>query len=286
MKVKIGDKLIGDDEPCFVIAEIGINHNGSLDIAKKLILRSYVAGCDAVKFQKRTVEDVYSPEELAMTRESPFGTTNGDLKRGLELSRESYNEIDRYCAELGIMWFASCWDLKSLDFMEKSTPPCHKVASPMLTNIELLKGIKRTGRPVIMSTGMSTLGQIDKAVDILGRNNIVLLHTTSTYPSKLEELNLNVLKNLAWRYRCPIGYSGHEVGIVPSVAAVVMGAKVVERHVTLDRAMWGTDQAASVEPLGIERLVKYIHDIETCMGDGIKRIYDSEVPIMRKLRKI
>ena len=286
MKVKIGDKWVGENEPCFIVADIGINHNGSVDIAKQLIAKAFVSGCDAVKFQKRTIDVVYTPEELAKPRESPYGTTNGDLKRGLELGRKEYREIDRYCAKLGIMWFASPWDIDSVDFLERFDPPCYKIASPCLTDDTLLNYVKLSQRPVILSTGMSTLEQIDHAVDILGEDKLIILHCTSTYPGKIDELNLNVIPKLAERYDCPIGYSGHEVGISTTIAAAVLGAKLIERHITLDRAMWGTDQAASVEPQGIERIVRYIHAIERAMGDGVKKVYDSEIPIMKKLRRV
>ncbi len=284
MKVKIGDKWVGENEPCFIVVDIGINANGSLDIAKQLIIKAHLAGCDAVKFQKRTIDLVYSSEELDKPRETPFGKTNRDLKEGLEFSLDEYREIDFFCRQIGIMWFASCWDAKSVDFMEWFNPPCYKIASPCLTDDGLLRYTKSKGKPIILSTGMSTLEQIDHAVDLLG-NNLIILHCTSTYPGKIEELNLKVIPLLRERYGCPVGYSGHEVGISTTVAASVLGAKMVERHITLDRSMWGTDQAASVEPQGIERIVKYIHTIEQAMGDGVKWVYDSEVPIMKKLRK-
>lgn len=268
----------------FIIAEIGINHNGDLNIAKKLIDMAVFAGVDAVKFQKRTIDDVYTQEELAKPRESPFGASQGDLKRGLEFGEQEYKEIDRYCKERKIMWFASPWDLKSVDFLEKFDIPFYKVASAMLTNDELLKRLK--GKSVILSTGMSTLEQIDHAVDILGfPDKLIILHCTSTYPSKPEELNLNVIPWLDERYRCLVGYSGHETGIVESVIAVVLGASVIERHITLDRAMWGSDQAASLEPDGLNRMVRDIRMIPDILGDGVKKVYDSEIPILEKLRK-
>lgn len=284
--VKIGDQLVGDGQPCFIVAEIGINHNGSVDIAKKLIDAAVLAGCDAVKFQKRTVDVVYTPAELATPRENPFGPTNGDLKRGLEFGEKEYGEIDSYCKEKGIMWFVSCWDEGSVDFMERFNPPCYKIASASLTDDNLLRHHRKTGRPIIISTGMSTIEQIDHAVEILGSGNLVILHCTSTYPSQVEELNLKAIKSLAERYGVPIGYSGHEVGLAPSVAAAALGACMLERHITLDRAMWGSDQAASVEWQGFWRLVKDVRAIEKAMGDGIKRLYDSEVPVMKKLRRV
>lgn len=284
--VKVGNKLIGPGQPCFVIAEIGINHNGDLGIAKKLIDAAVTCGCDAVKFQKRTVDVVYTKEELARPRENPFGATNGDLKRGLEFSEKQYKEIDTYCKEKKILWTASCWDEGSVDFMEKFTPPFYKIASASLTDDKLLAHHKKTGRPVILSTGMSTLEQVDHAVEVLGKENLIVLHCTSTYPSKLEELNLNAIPVFAARYGVPIGYSGHEVGLSPSFAAAVLGACVIERHITLDRAMWGSDQAASIEPQGFERLVRDIRVWETVRGDGVKKVYDSEKPIIEKLRRV
>ena len=253
--VRIAEREIGPDHPTFVVAEIGINHNGSLQTAKQLIDAAVSAGCDAVKFQKRSVEVVYTSEELARPRESPFGATNGDLKRGLEFGVDQYAEIDRYCADKNIMWFASCWDEASVDVIEQFKPACYKIASASLTDDGLLRHHRSTGRPLIASTGMSTLEQIDHSVEVLGQRDLVLLHTTSTYPSEVAELNLRAIPRLVERYGIPIGYSGHEVGLYTTLAAVVLGACVVERHITLDRAMWGSDQAASVEPQGFGRLV-------------------------------
>ena len=284
-KVKIGNRWVGEGEQPFIVAEIGINHNGDLNIAKKLIDMAVFAGCDAVKFQKRTIELVYTPEELAKERESPFGTTNGDLKRGLEFGEKEYQEIDRYCKERGIIWFASPWDVRSVDFLEKFNVPCYKIASPCLTDDELLKYVKSKGKPIILSTGMSTEEEIKRAVKILGEKNLVVLHCTSTYPSKLEELNLKVINWLKKEFNCPVGYSGHETGIVEPVMAVVLGACVVEKHITLDRAMWGSDHAASLEPNGLNRLVRDIRNLPVCLGNGEKRVYDSEIPIIQKLRK-
>ncbi|MBA7636688.1 N,N'-diacetyllegionaminic acid synthase [subsurface metagenome] len=285
-KIRVGDKYIGEGEPCFIVAEIGINHNGSVEIAKKLIQKAFDLGCDAVKFQKRTVDIVYTKEELDKPRESPFGTTNRALKEGLELGVEEYRQIDQYCRELGIIWFASCWDELSVDFIEQFKPLCYKIASACLTDDSLLQYIKNKGKPIILSTGMSTVDQIDHAVELLGGQDLIILHCTSTYPAAPEELNLRFIQALANRYDCPIGYSGHEVGISTTVAAAVLGAKVVERHITLDRAMWGSDQAASVEPQGIERIVRYIHTIEKAIGDGNKKVYSSEIPLINKLRRV
>lgn len=286
LTVSIPPHEIGADHPAFIVAEIGINHNGQLDLALKLIDAAVAAGADAVKFQKRTVDVVYSAEELARPRESPFGTTNGDLKRGLEFGGEEYAAIDRYCRERKILWFASCWDEASVDFMEQFSPPCYKIASASLTDENLLRHHRRTSRPIILSTGMSTLQEVDRAVEILGKKDLVLLHTTSTYPSDITELNLRTILTLRERYEVPIGYSGHEVGLAPSVAAVALGACVLERHTTLDRAMWGSDQAASVEPGGFERLVKDVRAVEQALGEGEKRVLASEVPILQKLRRV
>lgn len=284
--IKLRDRSVGPGHPTFFVAEIGINHNGNLEQAKALIDAASAAGCDAVKFQKRTIEVVYSQEELDRARENPFGPTNGDLKRGLEFNADQYAEIDRYCTSKGIGWFASCWDELSVDFLEQFRPPCYKIASASLTDDELLRHHRATGRPLIVSTGMSTLEQIDHAVEVLGRQDLILLHATSTYPSEPRELNLRAIPRLLERYGIPIGYSGHEVGLYTSLAAVVLGACLVERHITLDRAMWGSDQAASVEPQGFARLVKDIRAVETALGDGVKRVYESEIPIMRKLRRV
>ncbi|MCK4785588.1 MAG: N-acetylneuraminate synthase family protein [Desulfobacteraceae bacterium] len=284
--VQIKDHIIGPGHPTFITAEIGINHNGDLKLAKKLISAAAASGCDAVKFQKRTIEVVYTPEELVQPRESPFGTTNGDLKRGLEFGKDEYAEIDRFCRSLDMMWFTSCWDEGSVDFIEQYAPPCYKIASACLTNDNLLRYHKSLGRPIILSTGMSTMEQIDHAVEILGHENLILMHCISTYPAKIEELNLKVIPRLIERYDIPVGYSGHEVGLYTTLAAVVLEACAVERHITLDRAIWGSDQAASVEPHGIARLVKDIRAVETAMGDGVKRVYESEIPVMRKLRKV
>ena len=285
-KVTIGDKVIGDGEPTFIVAEIGINHNGSLDTAKKLIDVAVEAGCDAVKFQKRTIEVVYTPEDLARPRESVFGDTNGDLKRGLEFGEKEYQEIDAYCKGKGIMWFASPWDEGSVDFLAKFEIPCYKIASASLTDDNLLRHIRSKGKPVILSTGMSTVEQIRHAVEVLGEDDLVLLHCTSTYPGADEELNLKVIPWLKEQFSCPIGYSGHEVGVYSSLAAVLMGAVVVERHITIDRAMWGSDQAASLEPQGIERLVRDIRLVPVWLGDGRKRVFGSELPILEKLRRV
>ncbi|MBM3777716.1 MAG: N-acetylneuraminate synthase [Acidimicrobiia bacterium] len=283
--VRIGSRLVGPGHPVFVVAEIGINHNGSVDQAKRLVDAALASGCDGVKFQKRTIEAVYSPEELARPRTSAFGDTNGDLKRGLELSREAYVEIDRHCRAVGIPWFASCWDPQSVDLIASFDVPCFKIASACLTDDALLLRHRERGRPVLLSTGMSTMEEIDRAVDRIGRERLVVLHCTGSYPSQPEELNLKVIPRLLDRYRVPVGYSGHEVGLATTLAAVSLGACVIERHLTLDRAQWGSDQAASVEPVGMARLVKDIRAIEAALGDGVKRVYESEIPARDKLRR-
>jgi N-acetylneuraminate synthase len=284
--VVIGTRPVGDSQPCYVIAEIGINHNGDIDLAKRLISVAVAAGCDAVKFQKRTVEVVYSPEELDKPRESPFGATNGDLKRGLELDYYDYQEIDAYCRSSKIAWFASCWDEKSVDFIDRFHPPCYKIASASLTDDHLLRHTRATGKPVIVSTGMSTIDQIDHAVDVVGKENLILLHASSTYPAYYEELNLRAIPIMRARYGVPVGYSGHETGIPSTIAAVVLGACCVERHITMDRSMWGSDHAASLEPNGISRIVRDIRLVEQSMGDGVKRVYEREQPMIKKLRRV
>ena len=285
-EIRLGSKVVGSGKPCYVIAEIGINHNGDIDIAKKLIAVAVGAGCDAVKFQKRTIDVVYSAEELAKPRESPFGETNGDLKRGLEFESEEYQEIDRYCHELKIDWFASCWDEASVDVIAKFNVPCFKIASASLTDDNLLRHTRAVGKPVILSTGMSTLKEIDHAVEVLAKKDLILLHACSTYPAFYEELNIRAIDTLRDRYNLPVGYSGHETGLPSSVAAAARGACIVERHITLDRSMWGSDHAASLEPNGITRLVRDIRLVERSMGDGVKRVLEREQPIIKKLRRV
>ena len=285
-EVPLGSKVVGPGRPCYVVAEVGINHNGDIDLAKKLINVALGADCDAVKFQKRTIDVVYSKEELAKPRESPFGTTNGDLKHGLEFELEEYQEIDRYCREVKIDWFASCWDEASVDFIAQFKVPCFKVASASITDDNLLRHTRAVGKPIILSTGMSTIKEVDRAVEVLGKQNLILLHACSTYPAYYEELNLRVIDVLKGRYGVPVGYSGHETGLPSSVAAAVLGACIIERHITLDRSMWGSDHAASLEPNGITRLVRDIRLIEKSMGDGVKRVLEREQPIIKKLRRV
>ena len=284
--VKIGNCSVGQGQPTYVIAEIGINHNGELDIAKKLIDAAVLSGCDAVKFQKRTPELCVPPDQRNVQRETPWGImTYMDYRVRMEFGRKEYAEIDRYCKEKNVAWFASCWDEPSVDFIEAFDPPCYKFASASLTDEKLLKYTNAKGRPMILSTGMSTLEEIRKAVSVLDSGRLILAHATSTYPCKPEELNLAMIQTLAREFGLPVGYSGHEVGLQTTVAAVVMGACLVERHITLDRAMWGSDQAASVEPGGLMRLVRDIRVVRVARGDGVKKVYDSEKPIIKRLRR-
>lgn len=290
--MKIADKLIGLGEPCFVTAEIGINHNGSIELAKKLIDVAVAIGCDAVKFQKRTIDVVYSREELDKPRESPWGTTNRQQKEGLEFGKKEYQAIDDYCTdEKGIIWFASPWDIESAQFLNDFEIPVWKVASPCVTDIELLRYMASTKKPVIISTGMSTLKEVEGAVYVFHtsgyeNSDIGLLSCVSTYPTPIEELNLLKIFTLKDYFRGHlVGYSGHEVGVWTTLAAVAMGACIVERHLTLDRAMYGSDQAASLEPKALAKLVEEIRDQEKARGDGKIDIIKSEMPIREKLRR-
>ncbi len=286
-EVKIGNRWIGDGHPAYVVAEIGINHNGDLDIAKELVQAAKHAGVDAVKLQKRTPELCVPPEQRGQMRETPWGYISYlDYRYKVEFSEEQYDELDRYAREVGIDWFASVWDEPSVDFLEKYQPICYKIPSASLTDFSLLRHLRKTGRPLILSTGMSTQEQIKEAVMLIGEENLIITHATSAYPCDPNELNLKMIQTLRNLFSCPIGYSGHEVGLVTSAVAVAMGACLVERHITLDRALWGSDQAASVEPGGFERLVKYIRVTEMAVGDGEKKVYDSELPSLRKLRRI
>jgi N-acetylneuraminate synthase len=285
--VRIGERFVGEGRPCFIVAEIGINHNGDLDIARKLISVAHLAGCDAVKFQKRTPELCVPPEQQSLMRETPWGMmTYLEYRKRVEFGLAEYAEIDRHCRQLGVLWFASCWDEPSLQLIRSFGPPCYKIASAALTDDDLLRQHRRCGSPIIASTGMSTLSEIDHAVDVLGKNDLVLMQSTSTYPCRPEELNLRAVQTLHERFGVPVGYSGHEVGLQTTIAAVTLGACVVERHITLDRAMWGTDQAASIEPQGLMRLVRDIRVIERAVGDGNKTVYPSELPVRAKLRRV
>lgn len=283
----IGDRPVGPDHPVFVTGEIGINHNGSLDDAFALIDAAVAAGCDAVKFQKRTPEICVPADQQDVERDTPWGRmTYLAYRNRVEFDEEAYAAIDRHCRARGIAWFASPWDVPSVDFLEMYNPPAHKVASACLTDDELLGRLQDTQRTVVLSTGMSTMEQIRHAVQVLGSERLVICHTTSSYPAPPEELNLRMLHTLMHAFPdVPIGYSGHEIGLQTTLAAVALGACFVERHITLDRANWGSDQAASVEPGGLQRLVRDIRIIESALGDGVKRVYDSELPILKKLRR-
>ncbi len=286
--VAIGNKVVGDGQPVFIIAEIGINHNGSIATAKKLIDGAVRAGCDAVKFQKRTPEKCVPRDQWDVERDTPWGRMKYiDYRHRVEFGAGEYAAIDAHCKERGILWFASCWDEESVAFIEQFNPPCHKVASAVLTDTELLLTQKRTGRPMILSTGMSTEDEIDHAIRSVGTDRLLIAHSTSTYPCPPHQLNLRMIPSLRKRYpHCPIGYSGHEVGLAPTWAAVALGATFVERHITLDRSMWGSDQAASVEVGGFMRLVSNIRDVEKSLGDGVKRVYEEEMQQRKKLRRV
>lgn len=286
--LQIGNCQVGPGAPAFIIAEIGINHNGDIEIAKKLIDAASRAGCNAVKFQKRTPELCVPKAQKGLERETPWGRiTYLEYKYKVEFGRQEYEIIDTYCRDKGILWTASCWDLPSLEFIEQFHPAFHKVPSAHLTNHALLNAYAEAGRPLLLSTGMSTLEEIDQAAALLDdRLPWMLLQCTSTYPAQHEEINLRVMGSLRERYGRPVGYSGHEVGLQVSIAAAALGADAIERHITLDRAMWGSDQAASVEPYGLERLVRDIRVVEKALGDGVKRVYESEYPVRRKLRPL
>jgi N-acetylneuraminate synthase len=286
-EIQIGGRKIGGNNPTYIIAEIGINHNGDLENAKRLIDGAIFAGCDAVKFQKRTPELCVPKDQWNIQRETPWGAMSYiDYRHKVEFGFAEYEEIDRYCKARDIDWFASCWDVESVDFIEEFEPVMYKVASATLTDKNLIQKIRDTKRPVMLSTGMSTIEEIENAIELLGTDKLMLAQSTSTYPCKLEELNLKVIESFNRKYQdIPIGYSGHETGLAPTLAAVALGAKFVERHITLDRAMWGSDQAASVEVGGMFRLVKDIRDIEKALGDGKKKVFESEMKSRKKLRK-
>ncbi|MGO1508053.1 MAG: N-acetylneuraminate synthase family protein [Microbacteriaceae bacterium] len=288
MTVSIGSHVIGGGNPAYVIAEIGLNHNGDVEIAKQLIDVAARAGADAVKFQKRTPE-ISTPEHMRdVPRETPWGTmTYLDYRRRVEFGRDEYIEVGDYATLRGLDWFASPWDVPSIEFLEDLNVVAHKVASASLTDVELLEALRETGKPIILSTGMSTMEQIDRAMGVLNTDRVVLLSATSTYPMEPEEANLRVISTLRDRYAgVPVGYSGHERGLQISLAAVALGAVAVERHITLDRTMWGSDHAASLEPGGLEHLVRDIRIIETALGDGVKRVFPGEEAPMAKLRRV
>ena len=285
-EVTIGNRKIGNDTPCYIVAEIGINHNGDLSLARKLIAAAKEAGVDAVKFQKRTVETVYTKAELDMPRESPFGNTNRALKEGLEFNQAEYEQIDAYCKSLYMPWFASCWDEASVDFIEQFNPPCYKIASASLTDRQLLTHIKNTRKPIILGCGMTEAHELATAVDILGTENLIILHACSAYPAAIEDIHLNTIHTLHNLYpNAVVGYSGHETDIVVSCAAVAIGARVVERHLTLDRQLWGSDQKASIDPHQLSQLVTNIRIVETAMGQSDIKCLESEKPVRQKLRR-
>jgi YrbI family 3-deoxy-D-manno-octulosonate 8-phosphate phosphatase len=284
--VRIGGSLVGPGRPVYVIGEIGINHNGDLDIARRLIDVAADAGCQAVKFQKRTPEICVPPEQRDRIRRTPWGEmTYLEYRHRVEFGAEEYRRIAGHCAERGLDWFASPWDVPSVEFLEDMNVVAHKVASASVTDHDLLRALARTGKPIILSTGMSTLDEIDRAVEILGTSRLVIMHATATYPLPPEEANLRTIVTLRDRYGVPVGYSGHERGLQISLAAVTLGAVMVERHITLDRTMWGSDQAASLEPSGLEHLVRDIRIIETALGDGVKRVFPGELAPKARLRR-
>jgi N-acetylneuraminate synthase len=285
--IYLGDRPVGKGHPTYIIGEIGINHNGDLAIAKKLIAVAAEAGCDAVKFQKRTPDLCVPEHQRNVLRETPYGLmTYMEYRHKVEFGLKEYQEIDSYCREKGIHWFASCWDDKSLEFIERFKPPCHKIPSALLTDHQLLTAFAATGRPLILSTGMSNMEEIRHAVALMDKDKLLVAHCTSSYPCPLDQLNLRMIQTLEKEFQTVVGYSGHEVGLSTTFAAVVLGAAFVERHITLDRAMWGSDQAASVEPGGLRRLVENIRDIEVALGDGVKRVYDDEKTARRRLRVV
>jgi N-acetylneuraminate synthase len=286
--VRIGHREIGPDQSTFVIAEIGINHNGSLGLARQLIDGAVSAGCDAVKFQKRTPELCVPRDQWERERETPWGRLSYiEYRRRIEFGLDEYRAIDAHCRDRGILWFASCWDEPSVRFLEAFDPPLYKVASACLTDHELLTVMKATSKPVMLSTGMSTMEEIEAAVDCLGTDDLLLAHSTSTYPCPPFELNLRMIQTLARAFpEVPIGYSGHETGLATSSAAVALGACFLERHVTIDRSLWGSDQAASVELTGLQKLVRDVRDLELALGDGIKRVYASELEPRSRLRRV
>jgi N-acetylneuraminate synthase len=287
-EIKIGNRMVGEGYPVYIIAEIGINHNGDLRIAKQMIDAAVHAGVDAVKFQKRRPDVSTPPDQQTQMRETPWGyITYLEYRYKVEFNEEQYREIDGYCKEKGIAWMVSVWDQPSVDFMEKFDTPVYKIPSASLTDFGLIRKARATGKPLILSSGMSTMEQIHQGVKNAGEKDLVLMHCTSTYPCEPEELNLRMIETLSREFpNLPIGYSGHEVGLVPTAVAVALGACMVERHLTLDRAMWGSDQAASVEPWGFETLVKYLRVTEAALGDGVKKVYESELGSMKRLRRV
>jgi len=290
MEVKVGEYTISDKHPVFFVAEIGINHNGDIELAKKLIDIAKIAGCTAVKFQKRNPEEAVPEKYKNVKRETPWGIISYlEYKKKIEFEKEEYDVIDNYCKKREILWSASPWDITSIRFLDSYNLPFIKVPSALITNKEYLEEIKRrkdNGTPIFLSTGMADIELVKKVVDFLGEENLVILYTVSTYPSKPEEIDLNIINTYKKLFNCPIGYSGHEIGLQITLAAVEKGAKVIERHITVDRSMWGTDQSASLESIGLIKLLRDIRIIEKCMRDGIKRKLDTELEIEKKLRKV
>jgi sialic acid synthase SpsE len=281
----IGETKIGNGQPSYFIAEIGINHNGDIEIAKKLIDIAVSAGCNAVKFQKRTPELCVPKAQRDVMRETPWGTmTYLEYRYKVEFGVPEYMEINNYCKKVGIDWFVSVWDNEAVDFIEQFNPICYKIPAAKLTDDSLLQYTKSKNRLVILSSGMSTIEQLDHAVEILGKEKLVLLHCCSAYPADYKDLNLRIIDTLKKRYGVVTGYSGHETGLATSTVAVALGASVIERHITLDRAMWGSDHAASLEPNGLTHLLRDIRLVEMAMGDGVKRILPCEEPIIKRLR--
>jgi len=286
-KVSVGKKAIGAGEPVYIIAEIGINHNGDIEIAKQLMDVAVETGCDAVKFQKRTPEICVPEEQKSIPRETPWGSmTYFEYKKRIEFEQKEFEQIDAYAKKIGIDWFASPWDVPSVDFLKGFNVPCQKIASACLTDSELLTAINKTKTTTILSTGMSSMQEIDKAVSLLNDVPLAIAQATSTYPAEASELNLRAIQTFAEKYKIPVGYSGHERGLQVTIAAVALGATFIERHITLDRSMWGTDHSASLEPEGLKKLVRDIRIIELALGDGKKKVYDSEIPIRAKLRRV
>ena len=284
--VDIGGVSVGGHRPCYVVGEIGINHNGDIEVAKRLIQVAAAAGCSAVKFQKRTPAVCVPAAQRDLMRETPWGYISYmEYRDHVELEEEAYRQIDEQCRKHDIQWFASCWDAPSVDFIDRFDVPCYKIASACLTDEALLRRTRATGKPVLLSTGMSTLDQIDRAIEVLGgTDDVILLHAVSTYPARYDELNLRVMETLRERYGVPVGYSGHETGLATTVAAVALGACVVERHITLDRSMWGSDQAASLEPSGLTRLLRDIRLVETGLGSSEKSVLERELALIARLR--
>ena len=285
--VAVGNKTIGVGEPVYVIAEIGINHNGDIEIAKQLMDVAVETGCDAVKFQKRTPEICVPEEQKSIPRETPWGSmTYFEYKKRIEFEQPEFEQIDAYAKKIGIDWFASPWDVPSVDFLESFDVPCQKIASACLTDSELLTAVNKTKTTTILSTGMSSIEEIDKAVSLLNNVPLAIAQATSTYPAEASELNLRAIQSFAEKYKVPVGYSGHERGLQVTIAAVALGATFIERHITLDRSMWGTDHSASLEPEGLKKLIRDIRIVELALGDGKKKVYDSEIPIRAKLRRV